>query len=74
MYDPRTGMELMSVAPISKAYAVQRAERADQIQAAKCFRLYTENYYEQKLEAETIPEILRSNLVSVVLELKKNGC
>jgi hypothetical protein len=38
----------------------------------KCFRLYTERDY-IKLEEQTHPEILRSNLANTVLELVKLG-
>jgi pre-mRNA-splicing factor ATP-dependent RNA helicase DHX15/PRP43 len=39
----------------------------------KCFRLYTEKAFQKELQEQTYPEILRSNLGSVVLQLKKLG-
>jgi HrpA-like RNA helicase len=39
----------------------------------KCFRLYTENSFFNELIEQTYPEILRSNLGSTVLQLKKVG-
>ena len=39
----------------------------------KCFRLYTEASFHGDLIEQTYPEILRSNLGSVVLQLKKLG-
>jgi hypothetical protein len=41
--------------------------------AGKCFRLYTEESYSKDLQEQTYPEILRSNLGNVVLQLKKLG-
>ena len=61
------------MSPISKASAQQRAGRAGRTRPGKCFRLYTENAYKQEMQDNTYPEILRSNLGSVVLQLKKLG-
>lgn len=47
--------------------------RAGRTQPGKCFRLYTEVSYENDLVEQTYPEILRSNLGSVVLTLLKLG-
>lgn len=62
-------MEALQVAPISKASARQRAGRAGRTRPGKCYRLYTESTY-QELDDNTIPEILRANLASVILTLK----
>ena len=40
-FNPRTGLETLAVAPISKASAKQRAGRAGRVGPGKCFRLYT---------------------------------
>lgn len=37
------------------------------------FRLYTEKAYKSEMQSNTYPEILRSNLGTVVLQLKKLG-
>ena len=66
-------MESLLVTAISKASAQQRAGRAGRTQPGKCFRLYTEKAYKQEMQENTYPEILRSNLGSVVLQLKKLG-
>lgn len=71
-YDPLNGMEALKVVPISKASARQRAGRAGREQAGKCFRLYTEEDYES-LQDFTLPEIVRSNLATVVLQMKSMG-
>ncbi|KAJ5098420.1 Pre-mRNA-splicing factor ATP-dependent RNA helicase PRP43 [Penicillium argentinense] len=73
IYNPRIRVESLLVSPISKASAKQRAGRAGRTRSGKCFRLYTEEAYEKELIASTYPEILRSNLSSTVLELKKLG-
>ena len=39
----------------------------------KTFRLYTNKAFKSELQEQTYPEILRSNLGSVVLQLKKLG-
>lgn len=69
-FNPRTGMESLIVTPCSKASANQRAGRAGRVGPGKCFRLYTSHAYEHELEPNTIPEIQRTNLGSVVLLLK----
>ncbi|KAG1648977.1 Pre-mRNA-splicing factor ATP-dependent RNA helicase DHX15 [Nymphon striatum] len=71
-YDPKTRMESLQVTDISKASANQRKGRAGRTAPGKCFRLYTEAKYNEMKES-TKPEILRSNLATLVLSLKKLG-
>lgn len=71
MYNPRLRVESLLVSPISKASAKQRAGRAGRTRPGKCYRLYTEKAFDRELKESTYPEILRSNLSSVVLTLKK---
>ncbi|CAL2036262.1 unnamed protein product [Caenorhabditis brenneri] len=73
VYNPRIRVESLLVCPISKASAMQRAGRAGRTKPGKCFRLYTEAAYGSEMQDQTYPEILRSNLGSVVLQLKKLG-
>ncbi|KAK7014946.1 putative pre-mRNA-splicing factor ATP-dependent RNA helicase prp43 [Favolaschia claudopus] len=73
VYNPRIRVESLLVSPISKASAQQRAGRAGRTRPGKCFRLYTEKDFMNELEEQTHPEILRSNLSNVVLELVKLG-
>lgn len=73
VYNPRIRVESLLVSPISKASAQQRAGRAGRTRPGKCFRLYTEPAFKKELIEQTYPEILRSNLSSTVLELKKLG-
>lgn len=73
VYNPRIRVESLLVSPISKASAQQRAGRAGRTRPGKCFRLYTETAFKKELIEQTYPEILRSNLSSTVLDLKKLG-
>lgn len=73
VYNPRIRVESLLVTPISKASAQQRAGRAGRTKPGKAFRLYTEQAFNQELQEQTYPEILRSNLSNTVLQLKKLG-
>ncbi|XP_002734003.1 putative pre-mRNA-splicing factor ATP-dependent RNA helicase PRP1 [Saccoglossus kowalevskii] len=73
VYNPRIRVESLLVSAISKASAQQRAGRAGRTRPGKCFRLYTEKAYKTEMQPNTYPEILRSNLGTVVLQLKKLG-
>ncbi|GJN14328.1 hypothetical protein PR202_gb01139 [Eleusine coracana subsp. coracana] len=72
-YSPRTGTESLLVQPISKASADQRAGRSGRTGPGKCFRLFTRHSFDTEMEDETVPEIQRCNLASVVLSLKALG-
>ncbi|GJX64184.1 probable pre-mRNA-splicing factor ATP-dependent RNA helicase DEAH2 isoform X1 [Tanacetum coccineum] len=72
-FNPRVHVESLLVSSISKASAHQRAGRAGITQPGKCFRLYTERSFNNDLQQQTYPEILRSNLANTVLTLKKLG-
>ncbi|KFY09912.1 hypothetical protein V491_07903 [Pseudogymnoascus sp. VKM F-3775] len=71
-FNPTTGIETLTATPISKASATQRAGRAGRTKPGKCFRLYTESDY-ASLPQSSIPEIQRSNLAPVILQLKALG-
>ena len=71
-FNPKTGIETLSATPISKASATQRAGRAGRTKPGKCYRLYTQAAYEDLPEA-TVPEIQRSNLAPIILQLKALG-
>lgn len=73
VYNPRIRVESLLVTAISKASAQQRAGRAGRTRPGKSFRLYTEKAFQNEMQDNTYPEILRSNLGSVVLQLKKLG-
>jgi len=71
-FNPSTGIETLTAVPISKASATQRAGRAGRTKPGKCFRLYTADAYNNLTNA-TVPEIQRSNLAPVILQLKALG-
>ncbi|KAI5281211.1 hypothetical protein KEM54_003355 [Ascosphaera aggregata] len=71
-YNPSSGIETLTRVPISKASALQRAGRAGRTQAGKCFRLYTEQAY-QAMPDVTPPEVQRSDLAPIILQLKALG-
>ena len=71
-YNPQTGIERLTATPISKASATQRSGRAGRTKPGKCYRLYTQSTYNALPEA-TVPEVQRSNLAPVILQLKALG-
>lgn len=71
-FNPRVGIETLSVVPISKASARQRAGRAGREAAGECYRLFVEDAL-KSIEEETTPEIFRTNLANVVLTMKACG-
>lgn len=73
VYNPRIRVESLLISSISKANAQQRAGRAGRTGPGKCFRLFTEKAYQSEMQDFVYPEILRSNLGSVILNMKKLG-
>ncbi|KAL5009388.1 hypothetical protein ScPMuIL_014969 [Solemya velum] len=71
-YNTKTGIESLIVVPVSQASAKQRAGRAGRVRAGKAYRLYTENAYKM-LDAAAVPEIRRSELSPLILQLKALG-
>ena len=73
VFNPKMGMDSLTIAPISQASANQRAGRAGRTQPGKCYRLYTKEAFEKEMLAVSIPEIKRTNLSMTVLLLKAMG-
>jgi len=71
-YGARTRVQRLPVEAISQASARQRAGRCGRLGPGVCIRLYAEKDYETR-EAFTVPEILRTNLASVILRMKALG-
>jgi len=71
-FDREKGMEILSVVPISKSSACQRAGRAGRTSSGDVYRLYTEAQF-KNMAAEQLPEICRTNLANTVLLLKTMG-
>ncbi|XP_072041884.1 ATP-dependent RNA helicase DHX33-like [Amphiura filiformis] len=71
-YVPGSGLDMLKVQWTSQSQACQRMGRAGREASGTCWRLYTETEF-SKLPTNTIPEIQRSNLSSVVLQLMALG-
>ena len=67
-YSSRTKVQRLPIEPISQASANQRAGRCGRVEAGVCIRLYSQEDYESRPEF-TEPEILRTNLASVILSM-----
>jgi len=71
-YSHRTKVQRLPIEPISQASANQRKGRCGRVEAGICIRLYSENDYLSRPEF-TEPEILRTNLASVILQMAALG-
>lgn len=71
-FNTTTGTDALVVVPVSQASARQRQGRAGRTLPGKAFRLYTERDYKNLLKF-TPPELQRSDLSSLVLQLKALG-
>ncbi|XP_050680357.1 probable ATP-dependent RNA helicase DHX35 isoform X2 [Leptidea sinapis] len=71
-FSPELGVECLTVSPVSKHNAIQRAARAARTNRGYCYRLYTEAEYD-KLPESVPPEMCRTDLTSVLLLLKALG-
>ncbi len=68
-YSPRTKVQRLPIEPISKASADQRRGRCGRTCPGICIRLYSEEDFNLRPDF-TDPEILRTNLASVILQMK----
>lgn len=71
-YDYQRGDRLIKY-PISKENAIQRTGRAGRLEPGFCYRMYTEDSFNKDLSDCNIPEILRTNISSVLLILFNSG-
>ena len=67
-YSRRTKVQRLPIEPISKASANQRAGRCGRLGPGICIRLYEEDAFEARPDF-TEPEIQRTNLASVILQM-----
>lgn len=67
-YSARTKVQGLDVEPISRASADQRRGRCGRVGPGVCYRLFSEDDYAGRDEF-TQPEIMRTNLASVVLQM-----
>src|SRR5207245_2028460 len=68
-YSPRTKVQRLPIERISQASADQRKGRCGRTAEGVCIRLYSEEDFNARPQF-TEPEILRTNLASVILQMK----
>jgi ATP-dependent helicase HrpA len=71
-YGHRSKIQRLPIEPVSRASADQRMGRCGRVAPGLCIRLYDETDYEAR-PAFTDPEILRTNLASVILRMAELG-
>ncbi|HEY0950198.1 ATP-dependent RNA helicase HrpA [Nocardioides sp.] len=71
-YSVRTKVQRLPIEPISQASANQRSGRCGRVEAGIAIRLYSEEDFDGRPEF-TDPEILRTNLASVILQMASLG-
>ena len=67
-YSYKTKVQRLPIEPISQASANQRKGRCGRTEPGICIRLYSEDDFNSRPEF-TAPEILRTNLASVILQM-----
>ncbi|MEW2359087.1 ATP-dependent RNA helicase HrpA [Spirillospora sp. NPDC029432] len=71
-YSHRLKVQRLPIEPVSQASANQRKGRCGRVSEGICIRLYSEEDFESRPEF-TDPEILRTNLASVILQMTALG-
>jgi ATP-dependent helicase HrpA len=71
-YSPRAKIQRLPVEPVSQASANQRRGRCGRVGDGLCVRLYAEDEFALRAE-QTPPEVLRTNLASVILQMSVLG-
>ncbi|WP_267904242.1 ATP-dependent helicase HrpB [Vibrio algicola] len=71
-FDPKTGITKLDQHMIAQSSAEQRAGRAGRLEAGICIRLYSQEMLQQQVKVP-LPEILRSDLTSLQMELIQWG-
>lgn len=71
-YSHRLKVQRLPIEPVSQASANQRKGRCGRVSEGVCIRLYSEEDFESRPEF-TDPEILRTNLASVILQMTSLG-
>jgi len=71
-YSMRTKVQRLPIEAISQASASQRSGRCGRVEAGIAVRLYSEEDFQSRPEF-TDPEILRTNLASVILQMSSLG-
>lgn len=71
-YSVQTKIQRLPIEPVAQANANQRAGRCGRVEAGTCIRLYSEADYLARPQF-TDPEILRTNLAAVILQMLALG-
>lgn len=71
-YNPQARIQGLPVEEVSQASAKQRTGRAGRVKPGACIRLYSEKNFLER-DPYTEPEIRRSNLANVILQLRSLG-
>ncbi|MGQ4597674.1 ATP-dependent RNA helicase HrpA [Nocardia sp. R6R-6] len=71
-YSMRTKVQRLPIEPVSQASARQRSGRCGRVADGICIRLYSEDDFQSR-PAFTEPEILRTNLAAVILQMTALG-
>ncbi|MDO5619707.1 ATP-dependent RNA helicase HrpA [Kocuria sp.] len=71
-YSTRTKVQRLPIERISQASANQRSGRCGRVSDGICIRLYSQDDFQARPEF-TDPEILRTNLASVILQMTASG-
>ena len=71
-FNPVSGLDLLKVQNVSRAQAWQRTGRAGRDSSGWCYRLYDEEEF-RRMSENTVPEILRCNLASALLQIMAMG-
>ncbi|MCU0257741.1 MAG: ATP-dependent RNA helicase HrpA [Solirubrobacteraceae bacterium] len=71
-YSPRAKFQRLPIEPVSRASAEQRKGRCGRVGEGICIRLYSEDDFLARPEY-TDPEILRTNLASLILQMTALG-
>ena len=71
-YSPRAKFQRLPIEPVSRASAEQRKGRCGRMGEGICIRLYSEEDFASRPEY-TDPEILRTNLASLILQMAALG-
>ncbi|KAM0264291.1 hypothetical protein ACHAQJ_000781 [Trichoderma viride] len=69
-YDRTSGVQSYEIGWISKASASQRSGRAGRTGPGHCYRLYSSAVYERDFQEFSDPELLRTPIDGIVLQLK----
>ena len=72
VHQASTGLDILRVVKISQAQAAQRAGRAGRDSEGNCYRMLTRQEF-QRLDSETVPEIKRCAISTVLLQMLSIG-